>query len=601
MHRKTSAIFAALTFIFLMAVGTVSVHPGNAAKTIVVPDNYPTISAAVANASAGDTIIVKSGVYHENVVVDKSLTLISETPQAAVVIGTGGMDRGQSTVFTLASDKVQISGFTIESLNYSTVSYCATGISVQGDACTITGNIIQNTYYGIFCSAQTHTTISDNTITANFKDAIRFCGGSQNTISENTITGNAQSGIAIEGYSNTITKNNITGNNRAIGVGSSYSLIYGNTLSGNSESGLYFAGSNNTVCANNIAGSKWGIYFTPYFAAPNGNQIYQNNFINNKGNIGGSSPYNIQLWDNGTVGNYWSDYNGTGGAPYVIGANNTDSYPLQAPVDISTVNQPSVAPVPTAKPDSVVALWPFDTVEPNGVTPDETGLNPAVVGSTAGNVSYTPKLVDGEVGKALSFDGAAYVSVPISPSLEITGEITIDAWVNVQQFKNVEYNNIVVEATRSRASLPDRTLGLAINGVASADGSIPVGALRGYAATADGLNEIVTTEAVVQPGQWMHVVFARSLTSGMHIYVNGVEQNVTATSGVRNPQGDIGRETELYLGHDAICDIDQVRIINTAEAVGGQALWMQWWFWVAIVVAAGLGLSLFIYHRTRRH
>jgi hypothetical protein len=70
---------------------------------------------------------------------------------------------------------------------------------------------------------------------------------------------------------------------------------------------------------------------------------------------------------------------------------------------------------------------------------------------------------------------------------------------------------------------------------------------------------------------------------------------------VRNPQGDIRRKTELYLGHDAICDIDQVRIINTAELVGGQALWMQWWFWAAIVAAAGLGLSLFIYFRKRSH
>jgi pectin methylesterase-like acyl-CoA thioesterase len=122
MHRKMDAKIVALTFIFLMAMCTVSVQSGNAAKTIVVPDNYPTISAAVANASAGDTIIVKSGVYYENVVIDKPLTLISETPKAAVVIGAGGMDRGQSTVFTLASDQVQISGFTIESLNYSTVS-----------------------------------------------------------------------------------------------------------------------------------------------------------------------------------------------------------------------------------------------------------------------------------------------------------------------------------------------------------------------------------------------------------------------------------------------------------------------------------------------
>jgi parallel beta-helix repeat protein len=517
----------------------------------------------------------------------------------------------------LAADNVEISGFTIESLNYSTTSYHATGISLEGDNCTITGNNIRNTYYGIFCSSQSSITISANNITSNFKDGVRFCGGSLNKISENNITENTQSGIAIEGYSNTISRNNIKNNNRGIGLGSSYSLVFGNNLSGNGESGLYFAGSNNTVSANNISGSRWGNYFTPYFAAPNGNKFYHNNFVDNEVNVGGSSSsYNIQFWDNGypSGGNYWSDYraeypnaaemdaSGIGDVPYVIGTNNTDNYPLLAPFAILNASSPSATPPPTAKPDSTVALWPFDEVEPNGVTLDRTGLNPAIVGSTVGNASYTPRLVDGEFGKALSFDGKAYASVPISPSLEITGEITIDAWINAQQFKDVGYNNIVVEAARSRASLPERTVGLAVNGHASGNGTgIPVGALRAYVTTEDGvLNEIVTTE-LVPLNQWVHVVFTRSLTTGMHIYVNGEEQNVTVTSGVLNPQGAIKRETELYIGHDAICFIDEVRISNTAqEPTGGQFLWMQWWFW-AVVVATGLGVGLFFYYKKHKH
>ena len=46
--------------------------------TIIVPDNYPSITAAIGNASAGDTILVRTGTYFENPVIDKSLTLQGE-------------------------------------------------------------------------------------------------------------------------------------------------------------------------------------------------------------------------------------------------------------------------------------------------------------------------------------------------------------------------------------------------------------------------------------------------------------------------------------------------------------------------------------------
>ncbi len=43
------------------------------AKTIYVPDDYSTIQQAVNAAKDGDTIVVRDGVYVENVVVDKPL------------------------------------------------------------------------------------------------------------------------------------------------------------------------------------------------------------------------------------------------------------------------------------------------------------------------------------------------------------------------------------------------------------------------------------------------------------------------------------------------------------------------------------------------
>jgi hypothetical protein len=144
-------------------------------------------------------------------------------------------------------------------------------------------------------------------------------------------------------------------------------------------------------------------------------------------------------------------------------------------------------------------------------------------------------------------------------------------------------------------------LGLAVNGHSSDNVTgVPVGALRAYVTTEDGvLNEIVT-KAVIPLNQWIYVVFTNSLTTGMHIYVDGEEQDVTVISGVLNPQDTIKRATELYIGHDAICFIDEVHISNmAAEPTSGQVLWMQWLFWA--IVAAGFGLGLFFYYKTHKH
>ena len=566
----------------------------------MVPDDYSKIGDAISNALPGDTVFVKKGVYQENLVINKSLSLVGEDSQNTVLVGSGDVQRG--CIITVAADNTIITGFTIKSLNYSDSSYYPYGIVINSDNCSIIGNNIQNTYSGIFCAVQSSITISQNNITANFKDGIRFFGGSSNTISGNNITMNTASGIAIEGYSDIISGNNIKNNTRAIGLGSSYTIVFGNTLTGNSESGIWFPGSDNLVYSNYITDNKYGVYFTVNFGAANDNKFYHNNFINNQQNICFSSSNNVESWDNGypSGGNYWSDYLttyptatkignlGIWNLPYVICANNSDRYPLVAPFDTSNTGTVSIDNLPVAKPDQVVALWHFDEVQPNYVTTDAIGNNPAILGSVTGNVSYTPKLVEGKFGKALSFDGWAYAYVPASPSLVIPSEITIDAWVNVQSFKNVTYNNIVVESVRTLAKYPTRIVGLAVNGDLPGNGSsVSQGALRGYVLTdSGGFNEIVTTDPVISLNQWTHVTFTRSLTTGMHIYVNGEEKNVKVTCGVLNPAGSIQRDTELYIGHDSISTIDEVAISNYGSTQQDQSLWLQWWFWT--IIGAGI-------------
>mgnify|MGYP003887738503 CR=1 FL=1 len=45
---------------------------------IVVPDDYPSIQSAINAADSGDEIYVKSGIYYENLIINKSISLIGE-------------------------------------------------------------------------------------------------------------------------------------------------------------------------------------------------------------------------------------------------------------------------------------------------------------------------------------------------------------------------------------------------------------------------------------------------------------------------------------------------------------------------------------------
>ena len=92
------------------------------------------------------------------------------------------------------------------------------------------------------------------------------------------------------------------------------------------------------------------------------NTLCRNNFINNTQNVWIAPGAPINHWDNGTVGNYWSDYqskypsaaeidsSGIGNTPYVIDENNIDHYPLwQADVNLI---KPTPLPTDSTPTDS---------------------------------------------------------------------------------------------------------------------------------------------------------------------------------------------------------------------------------------------------------
>jgi hypothetical protein len=438
-------------------------------------------------------------------------------------------------------------------------------------------------------------------------------------ISNNNLIENNGSAIVLTGYSSTISNNNIEYDNRGIGTNSAYSVIFGNNITNSVNWGIYFEGSNNVVVANYIANNRWGIYLSPAFP-PENNTFYHNDFVNNVKQVNIGSPNSVQIWDDGypSGGNYWSNYagvdltsgtsqnqlgsDGIGATPMVIGPNNTDNYPLIAPFDISTATLPCACQ-PSPIQNNTVALWAFDTLAPDGSTPDSTGNNPITFANHHVGL-LLPNLVPGKFGQALNVSFDSYGVASASSSLDVSGAITISVWVKVASFENTTYNNILVQSAGTLNQYLSRVYGLALNGLSPSNAtSGPLGAVCGYVTTTSGFNEIVTLTPAVQLNQWTNIVFTRSLTTGMHIYVNGVEQPVMVTSGSQDPPGNIVTGNELYLGHDFSGEMSKLRISNIAEApqlsVTFQTLWLQWWFWLSAVGAVVAILAGVLYFRSK--
>jgi nitrous oxidase accessory protein NosD len=241
-----------------------------------------------------------------------------------------------------------------------------------------------NWAWGIMLDTTTNSIIANCTI-SNIRDSLGiwiqdFCTG--NLIVGNNLTTVYRSAIAVWDRNNTITGNRIVACGNAIDFSST---------------------SDNLIFGNHIENNRVGVHCFSQNSLPPGleNLIYCNNFVNNTMSflneavfIGDTGVLLVlaisNVWDNGTQGNYWGDYNGTdsegdgiGDTPYFIddhynleGANDTDHYPLMSPVDtalfvasssVSSSNPtpaPTVTATPTPSPSPNPTPTPFASEEP---------------------------------------------------------------------------------------------------------------------------------------------------------------------------------------------------------------------------------------------
>jgi parallel beta-helix repeat protein len=285
--------------------------------------DFAGIQDAINNASDGDTILVYSGVYYENVVVDKSVTLKGN---GQPVVDAGG----RKSAITLTADGITLVGFTATN---SGSSWKDAGINVISNNNKITGNNVRNNDgIGIYLSSSSN----NNTITGNNVSNNNYGGISLSYSSNNTITGNTfvNDGLSVySSYQNTVENNTVNGkplvyledaSDYRIEDAGQVILVKCNNITvenldiSNTNSGIDLWETedskilNNIVC-NNVIGIE-------LYNSCNNNNITGNNVSSNK-------VYGIKIYDscNNTITGNTASSNDYDGISLVSSSNNTIS------------------------------------------------------------------------------------------------------------------------------------------------------------------------------------------------------------------------------------------------------------------------------------
>ncbi len=275
---------------------------------IYVPTDYPTIQDAINNASSGCTIFVEKGIYTENVVVNKTVSLIGEDVNLTIIDGKGS--EGTGTVIYINVSYVNINGFTIRN----------SGVNPYDS--------------GIFVDHSVGSDISDNKILSPTNDGISLYYSSNITISSNVISTYSYSGVVLYSSSNNVIASNIFSSNQ-YGVylySSDGNMVSDNIIYSNYNGFHLYSSSKNVISGNNVSANlNVGMYCS--FDSAN-NTFYHNN-VNNTKNVESDA---MNVWDYEGEGNYWNDYegqdlggDGIGDTPYTMNSYVQDNYPLMGP------------------------------------------------------------------------------------------------------------------------------------------------------------------------------------------------------------------------------------------------------------------------------
>ena len=176
--KKLLTVGITLLFIGIAYAPSITANNPILTKTIYVDDDntqgpwdgsqehpYQHIQDGIDNASDGDTVLVYSGTYYENVVVDKAVTLISENRDTTIIDGERIGD-----VINITAYCVTIMGFTVRNGGENWYWYGGAGIKVyHADHIEISNCNASSNTNGIFLYSSSNNAITNNTANNNWE------------------------------------------------------------------------------------------------------------------------------------------------------------------------------------------------------------------------------------------------------------------------------------------------------------------------------------------------------------------------------------------------------------------------------------------------
>ena len=186
-------MFPLLAATLVAAALVAATGSARASATVRVPQDHPTIQAAIDAAAAGDTIVVAPGIYSENLIIDKSVSIVAESFDSSDPRNnTSILDGGRNTVVTIRSGVLPGPSFTgLVIRNGKDGIFSRSPFSIDHSYLTDNVDSLQ-------CVAGSAGAISDNVFEASNDDAIDINHPIKNfAIEDNRISQSGGDGIEI--------------------------------------------------------------------------------------------------------------------------------------------------------------------------------------------------------------------------------------------------------------------------------------------------------------------------------------------------------------------------------------------------------------------